>query len=115
VSTLSPDLPTAGPTVSWVKSSFSFANGNCVEVADLPGGHVGVRDSKDPHGLVLRFTPGEWQAFVGGVRSGEFDRFGSLSAVRADRVRSRLARGEGRSRLSPQGGYITAKRRRSFP
>ena len=64
---------------SWTKSSLSFANGNCVEVANLPGGHVGVRDSKDGAGLVLRFTPGEWRAFLGGVRNGEFDKFGELS------------------------------------
>ncbi len=31
----------------WVKSSFSFSNSNCVQVASLPGGAVGVRDSKD--------------------------------------------------------------------
>ena len=38
----------------WVKSSYSFANGNCVEVAALPGA-VAVRDSKDPGGPVLTF------------------------------------------------------------
>jgi hypothetical protein len=32
-----------------------------------------VRDSKDPQGPVLLFTPDEWRAFVGGVRNGEFD------------------------------------------
>jgi len=61
---------------SWVKSSLSFSNSNCVEVADLPGGEVGVRDSKDAEGAILRFTPDEWEAFVGGVHNGEFDRFG---------------------------------------
>jgi hypothetical protein len=60
-----------------MKSSLSFANGNCVEVASLSGGQVGVRDSKDSEGLVLRFTPAEWDAFVGGVRNGEFDGFGT--------------------------------------
>jgi hypothetical protein len=55
----------------WVKSSFSFANGDCVEVASLPGGRVGVRDSKDTAGPVLRFTSSEWKAFVGGLRPGE--------------------------------------------
>jgi hypothetical protein len=60
----------------WNKSSFSFSNGNCVEVAHLPGGYIGVRDSKDPHGPVLQFTPDEWQAFIGGARNGEFDSFG---------------------------------------
>ncbi len=62
--------------LSWIKSSLSFSNGNCVEVASLPGGGVGVRDSKDPSGPVLQFTPGEWHAFLGGARNGEFDQFG---------------------------------------
>jgi hypothetical protein len=60
----------------WVKSSLSYANGNCVEVSDLPGGSVGVRNSRDREGPVLRFTPDEWRAFIGGVRKGEFDDFG---------------------------------------
>jgi hypothetical protein len=50
----------------WVKSSLSFANGNCVEVASLPGGDIGVRDSRDPAGAVLGFTPAEWHAFPTG-------------------------------------------------
>ena len=60
----------------WAKSSLSFSNGNCVEVASLPEGDVGVRNSRDSEGLVLRFTSDEWQAFLGGVRNGEFDSFG---------------------------------------
>ncbi len=60
----------------WVKSSFSFSNGNCVEVASLADGEVGVRNSRDSGGPVLRFTPDEWHAFLGGVRNGEFDNFG---------------------------------------
>jgi hypothetical protein len=51
-----------------VKSSFSFANGNCVEVSSLPGAGVGVRDSKNPGGPVLRFAPDTWQAFLAGAR-----------------------------------------------
>jgi len=61
----------------WIKSSLSYANGNCVEVASLPGGKIGVRNSRDSGGPVLRFTPDEWHAFLGGVRNGEFDSFGS--------------------------------------
>jgi hypothetical protein len=57
----------------WIKSSLSYANGDCVEVAALPDGRIGVRDSKDAEGPVLRFTPSEWKAFIGGVQSGEFD------------------------------------------
>jgi Domain of unknown function (DUF397) len=61
------------PGLAWIKSSLSFSNGNCVEAARLSDGDVGVRDSKDPHGGILRFTSDEWTAFLGGVRNGEFD------------------------------------------
>jgi hypothetical protein len=60
----------------WVKSSLSFANGNCVEVKIFDDGSADVRNSRKPEGGILHFTPGEWDAFVGGVKLGEFDRFG---------------------------------------
>lgn len=66
--------PATGAT--WVKSSLSFSNGNCVEVADLADGSIGVRNSRDPGGPVLQFTPDEWHAFIAGARNGEFDQFG---------------------------------------
>jgi hypothetical protein len=66
----------------WVKSSLSFSNGNCVEVASLPGRAIGVRNSRDPRGPVLRFTPGEWDTFVGRARLGEFDRSGERAPHR---------------------------------
>jgi hypothetical protein len=59
---------------NWIKSSLSAYNGNCVEVADLTTERIRVRDSKNPRGAVLKFTPAEWDAFIGGVRNGEFDR-----------------------------------------
>lgn len=59
---------------NWRKSSRSMTNGNCVEVAGLAREFVGVRDSMNPAGAVLGFSQGEWDAFVGGVRNGEFDR-----------------------------------------
>jgi hypothetical protein len=62
--------------LNWVKSSLSFSNGNCVEVANLAGGGVGVRNSRTPEDGFLQFTPGEWHAFLGGVHNGEFDQFG---------------------------------------
>ncbi|MGW3361494.1 DUF397 domain-containing protein [Streptosporangium canum] len=59
---------------TWIKSSYSGSNGgNCVEVAALSGGCRGIRDSKNPLGPALVFTPDEWNAFVGGVKNGEFD------------------------------------------
>ena len=62
---------------NWIKSTLSLANGACVEVAGLPGGQIGVRNSRDSSGPVLKFTPDEWHAFIGGVRNGEFDHFGA--------------------------------------
>lgn len=71
-----PGVP--GSDSSWIKSSLSFSNSNCVEVASLPDGEIGVRDSKDSEGPVLRFTSSEWHAFLGGARNGEFDSFGKI-------------------------------------
>ncbi|WP_406237454.1 DUF397 domain-containing protein [Nocardia sp. NBC_01009] len=58
----------------WFKSSRSASGKDCVEVAHLDGGLVGVRDSKNPTGPALIFTPGEWEAFTVGMQDGEFDR-----------------------------------------
>ncbi|MFI7670500.1 DUF397 domain-containing protein [Nocardia vinacea] len=59
----------------WFKSSRSSGtSGECVEVAWLDGGAVGVRDSKNPTRAALVFTPSEWDAFTAGVNDGEFDR-----------------------------------------
>ena len=60
----------------WIKSSLSYANGNCVEVASLSSGEIGVRNSRDSEGPVLRFTSDKWHVFLGGVRNGEFGSFG---------------------------------------
>ena len=56
----------------WIKSSLSYANGNCVEVANLPGAQVGVRNSRDVAGPVLEFTSQRWRTFLDSVRNGEF-------------------------------------------
>jgi len=48
--------------------------GDCVEVGQLPGGSVTVRDTKDPERrMALTFSRDEWDAFVLGVKAGEFD------------------------------------------
>lgn len=56
----------------WRKARASQANGECVEIAALPAA-VAMRDSKDPDGPVLVFTPEEWRAFLSGAKGGEFD------------------------------------------
>jgi hypothetical protein len=61
----------------WVKSSLSFANGNCVEcrwrksshsgsIGDCVevGGRVQVRDSQDRDGPVLAFSATAWEVFT---------------------------------------------------
>lgn len=58
----------------WTKSSLSMHNGQCVEVAGLADDVIRVRNSRDPQGVVLSFTPAEWDAFIGGVQLGEFTR-----------------------------------------
>ncbi|MET9026199.1 DUF397 domain-containing protein [Nocardia sp. NPDC004168] len=58
----------------WFKSSRSGGDKACVEVAFLAGGRVGVRDSKNPTGPALVFTPGEWNTFTTGITAGDFKR-----------------------------------------
>lgn len=57
------------------KSSYSGAQGNCIEVAATALGGRAVRDSKgEAVGPMLTFAPGGWQAFLAGAKSGEFAR-----------------------------------------
>ncbi len=64
---------------AWRKSSYSGGNGGqCVEVATVtgrenkPSGLCAVRDSKNPDGLVLAFSPRQWRLFTTGVKAGRF-------------------------------------------
>ena len=70
-------MTSAEPAGQWVKSSQSFANGNCVEMRASPGGRVDVRNSRRPDGQVLSFTRDEIAAFLDGAKRGEFDQFGA--------------------------------------
>jgi Domain of unknown function (DUF397) len=62
----------------WVKAQHSGSNGQCVEIASAAG-RIAIRDSKDPNGPILVYTPGEFKAFLHGAQNGEFDRFADCS------------------------------------
>ncbi|MBF6148046.1 DUF397 domain-containing protein [Nocardia nova] len=59
----------------WFKSSHSGGGNDCVEIAHLAGGFVGVRDSKNPDGATLIFTSVDWNSFVEHVKGEVFRRF----------------------------------------
>jgi hypothetical protein len=59
--------------VTWLKSRYSNSQGTCVELADLPGGDIALRNSRDPDGPALIYTPAEIDAFLRGAKDGEFD------------------------------------------
>jgi hypothetical protein len=80
---------------TWRKSSFSGAEGNCVEVSDprwrtssfsAPDGNcvevaaaddrIAVRNSNDPGAGTLTFTRAEMAAWIEGCKAGEFDDLG---------------------------------------
>ena len=55
----------------WIKASASGQGGECVEMRRHDGA-VEIRDSKDPHGPVLRFAGAQFAAWLDGAGSGEF-------------------------------------------
>jgi hypothetical protein len=53
---------------AWRASSYSNNGGACIQVAYAGAEVIAVRDSKDPAGPVLTFTPGLWMAFTRTVK-----------------------------------------------
>ncbi|GAV45910.1 DUF397 domain-containing protein [Streptomyces acidiscabies] len=53
--------------LTWVKSSYSGHNDNCVEIATLPDGNRALRDSKNPTGPKLTFPRTTWADFLRSV------------------------------------------------
>jgi len=57
----------------WLKARRSNSQGNCVEIAELPGGRVAMRNSRHPDGPALIYTRPEIKALILGAKDGDFD------------------------------------------
>lgn len=68
-----PALAPAPAESEYRKSSYSGENAQCVEVALGADGGRWVRDSKNRNQPPHHFTATEWDAFLRGVKDGEFD------------------------------------------
>ena len=62
----------------WRKSQASNPSGSCVEIAELPGCTVAVRNSRDKSGPALVYPRAELAAFLLGIKTGELDGLMSL-------------------------------------
>lgn len=56
----------------WKKSSYSSEQ-DCLEARLSDAGNVEIRDSKKRTNRTITFTPSEWDAFIAGAKSGQFD------------------------------------------
>jgi hypothetical protein len=74
--------------ISWRKSTYSLASGECVEVATVRGG-IAVRDSNGRHGVRLFYRVDDWQVFIAEIKSNA-----SLSRGKLFTVCRRLNAGE---------------------
>ena len=53
--------------LAWLKAQSSAHNGACVEIAESSG-KIAMRDSKDPDGPILVYTPAEFRVFVDAIK-----------------------------------------------
>lgn len=58
---------------AWRKATRSGDSGDCIEVAPLAGGQVGIRDSEHPEQAPYVVSASVWGAFIDGAKKGEFD------------------------------------------
>lgn len=57
----------------WHKPWSGGNGGSCVEAMLLRDGRVALRQSTDPDGPALIYTPTEIESFIAGVKSGDAD------------------------------------------
>lgn len=57
----------------WYKSPASSPQGNCVELAGLPGEQIAMRNSRHPDGPALVFTKDEMRDLIDTLKSGALD------------------------------------------
>jgi hypothetical protein len=57
----------------WRKSTASNPSGSCVEIAELPGSQIAVRNSRDKSGPALVYPRAELAAFLRDVKNGGLD------------------------------------------
>ncbi|MDN3240347.1 DUF397 domain-containing protein [Glycomyces tritici] len=60
-------------TARWERTTHEDGTPAALEIGYADNGLVALRMAEDPEGDVLIYTPAEWEAFVEGVRDGEFD------------------------------------------
>jgi Domain of unknown function (DUF397) len=80
------------PVTQWRKSQASDPSGCCVEVAELPGGAIAVRSSRDPSGRALVYTRAGIGVFLTGAKNGEFDDLYASATLPSGRSFSGLTR-----------------------
>ena len=59
--------------VTWRRNTDIDGNPGTLEIGYADNGMVGLRYVNEPDGATLIYTPQEWDAFIDGVRKGEFD------------------------------------------
>ncbi|MEV6350568.1 DUF397 domain-containing protein [Actinoplanes sp. NPDC051851] len=58
--------------LSW-RIAKKSANANCVQVARDASGTIYFRNSRKPDDAMIAYTPAEFDAFIDGIKHGEFD------------------------------------------
>ncbi|HIW63122.1 MAG TPA: DUF397 domain-containing protein [Candidatus Stackebrandtia excrementipullorum] len=60
-------------TADWRRTTNDDGSPGKLEIGFADNGLVALRYAEEPDGTILIYTPEEWDAFVAGVKDGEFD------------------------------------------